>query len=338
MKHFSSFNTIITGRVLNETIINKNKQVFINKPGGGVLYTAAGFSLWKKGAGLIAKISESSSIEWTREFENYHFDTSGIKKVPYNFEQRRFYSLTISNAVSIDNPQKHFFEIKHPLPKFLLGYEPPQTMIDKRNTPAPYSIQPDDIPDDYLQTNNLLLCPIDYYSHSLIPAFYRSQTNGNIILCASNGYMHPSFWFDIPSLVRGSSAFLATEKQIRNLFKGKSEDIWEMVEYIAQSGVEIVFIVNEIGTQYLYNAVMNKKYKIPSYPSKIVDTIGTFAASCGGFGAGFTTYFDPLRAGLMGIVSASFNVEGSTTFHTLHSLPDLANARLESLMDSVIVI
>ena len=338
MKHFFSFNTIIAGRVLNETIINKNKQILINKPGGGVLYAAAGFSIWEKGAGLIANISENNSIEWAREYENYHFDTSGIKNIPCNFEQRRFYSITNSNKVFTDNPQKHFFEIKHPLPKSLLGYEPPQTVIDKRNTPAPYSIQPDDIPKAYLETNNLLLCPLDYYSHSLIPPFYRSQTNGNVILCASNGYMHPSFWFDIPSLIRGSSAFLATENQIRDLFKGKSEDIWEMVQFIAQIGVEIVIIVNVTGSQYLYNALTGEKYQIPSYPSKIIDTVGTFATFCGGFGAGFTTHFDPLRAGLMGSVSASLNVEGSTPLHTLKSLPDLANARLESLTDSVIVV
>ena len=338
MNRLFSFNTIIAGRVFNETIINKNKQVFINKPGGGVLYAAAGFHLWKKGAGLIAKISKHKSIEWTREFESCHFDTSGITNISCDFEQRRFYSINNSNAVYVNNPQKHFFEIKHPLPKSLLGYESSQIVLDKRNTPAPYSIHPDDFPDDYLQANNLLLCPIDYYSHSLIPPFYRSQTNGNVILCASNGYMHPSFWFDIPSLIRGSSVFLATKSQIRNLFKGKSEDVWEMVEYIAHGGVEIVVVVNGTETHYLYDAVSRKKYKIPSYPSNLIDSIGTFAAFCGGFEAGYSTHFDPLRAGLMGSVSASLNVEGSTPIHTLQSHPDLANARLESLNDSPIVV
>ncbi len=111
-----------------------------------------------------------------------------------------------------------------------------------------------------------------------------------------------------------------------------------MVQFIAQIGVEIVIIVNVTGSQYLYNALTGKKYQIPSYPSKVIDTVGTFATFCGGFGAGFTTHFDPLRAGLMGSVSASLNVEGSTTLHTLKSLPDLANARLESLTDSVIVV
>jgi len=115
MKRFFSFNTIIAGRVFNETIINKNKQILINNPGGGVLYAAAGFCIWEKGAGLIANISENNSIEWTQEFEDYNLDTSGIKRIPCDFEQRRFYSITDSNKVFTDNPQKHFFKIKHRL-------------------------------------------------------------------------------------------------------------------------------------------------------------------------------------------------------------------------------
>lgn len=338
MTNFFPFNTIIAGRVLNETIINKDKQVFINKPGGGILYASAGFYLWKKRAGLVAKLSEDSSFEWTREFEKYQFDISGISKITGNFEQRRFYSITDTNKVLKDSPQKHFFKINQPLPKSLLGYEPLQTALDKRTSHSPYSIRPDDIPKSYLQTNNLLLCPIDYFSHSLLPPFYRSQTNGNVILCASNRYMHPSFWFDIPSLIRGSSVFLATENQIRNLFKGKKEDIWEMAQYIAQSGVEIVSFMNITGTQYLYDAISRAKYVISSYPARIIDLVGTFAAFCGGFGAGYTTHFDPLQSMLMGGVSASINVEGSTPFHTLQSLPDLVDARLESLKESVITV
>ena len=338
MVNYFSINTIIAGRVLNETIINKNKQAFIDKPGGGILYASAGFYLWKNRAGLIAKLSRNSSSEWTHAFEKFQFNITGIKKSATDFDQRRFYYITDSNKVIMDNPQKYFFKINQPLPKSLLGYEPPQTILDKRHSPLPYSIQPDDFPKAYLQTNNLLICPLDYYSHSLLPPFFRSQTNGNVILCASNGYMQPSFWFDIPSLIRGSSVFLATENQIRNLFKGKSDDIWEMAQYIAQCGVEIVIFVNKSEAQYLYDAISHKKYKISSYPSKIIDTVGTFATFCGGFTAGYTTHFDPLRSGLMGSVSASINIEGSTPFHTLRSLPDLVDARLESLRDSVVVV
>jgi hypothetical protein len=334
MADIFSFNTIIAGRILIETIINKKKQVSINKPGGSVLYAAAGFSLWKKKAGLIAKLSEKSSTDWVPEFEKFHFDVSGIKKTKESFEQRKFYSISQDDKILADNPQKIFSEINRPLPKTLLGYNPNQIDSKNRITPEPFSLQTDDFPKKYLQSNNLILCELDYYSHHLIPPFYRSLTNGNVILCASNSYMHPSFWFDIPTLLRGSTAFIATEDQVRNLFKGKNTNLWEMAEYFTQSGVEIVVFMNNTGSQYLCDSLAKKKYKLlNSFSAKIIDPVGSYAAFCGGFSAGFTTHFDPLRSFLMGSVSASINNEGSTPYHTINSLPDLCNARMEFLKD-----
>jgi len=338
MNHNLAVNTVIAGCVFNETIINQENQIFLNIPGGEILYTAAGFNLWRKGAGLVAKISENYSIEWIEEIGNYQFNTIGIKKISENFEQQRFYAIKNSNKIATDNPKKHFFEIGSSLPKSLLGYEPPQTGIDKRSSPLPFSLRPDDFPVDFLLANNLILCPIDYYTHSLIPPYFRSQTNGNVILCASNGYMHPSFWNEIPPMIRGSSVFLATEPQVRNLFLGKMDDIWEMIDFLSRCGVEIVGILSNERSLFIYEGQSKRKYYIPPYPSKLIDVIGTFAAFCGGFGAGFTTHFDPLRAGLMGVVAASINVEGSTPLHTFKSLPGLATARLESLTNLVTLI
>ncbi|MCJ7648727.1 MAG: hypothetical protein MUP85_08955 [Candidatus Lokiarchaeota archaeon] len=335
MNHNLAVRTISAGCVFNETIINQDNQLFINKPGGEVLYTAAGYNLWQKGAGLIAKISENYSLEWINEISDYQINMLGVKKISEKFEQQRFYAIKSSNKIITDNPQKHFFEIGSALPKTLLGYEPPQTGIDKRNSPLPFSLRPDDIPADFRLANNLILCPIDYYTHSLIPPYFRSQTNGNVVLCASTGYMHPSFWNEIPALIRGSSVFLATEPQVRNLFLGKMDDIWEMIDFLSRCGVEIVGVLSNERSLYIYEGPPNRKYFIPPYPSNIIDVIGTFAAFCGGFGAGFTTHFDPLRAGLMGVVSASIKVEGSTPLHTFKTLPGLAAARLEALANSV---
>lgn len=338
MNYNLAVHTIIAGCIFNETIINQEKKIFINKPGGEVLYTAAGFNLWQKGAGLVAKISENYSIDWISEISDYQINTLGIKKISGIFEQQRFYAIKSSNIIATDNPQKHFFEIGSSLPKSLLGYEPPQTGIDKRSSPLASSIKPEDFPADFLLANNLILCPLDYYTHSLIPPYFRSQTNGNVILCASSGYMHPSFWNEIPPLIRGSSVFLSAEPQVRNLFLGKTDDIWEMIDFLSRCGVEIVGVLSNERSLYIYEGPSKRKYLIPTYPSKIMDVIGTFAAFCGGFGAGFTTHFDPLRAGLMGVVAASINVEGSTPLHTFKSLPGLAVARLESLANLVAVI
>ena len=337
MVSFISFNTIIAGRFFSESIINLKNQINLNVPGGNALYAAAGFALWNRRTGIITKVCENQSMEWVGDYQNFNIDTTGIIKYPGDFEDRAFYKIIDQQTVQMDNPQKHFAEINMPFPKALLGYAPPGEHIDSRTSSSPYSIQPADIPKEYLKANNLLLCPIDYYSHSLIPPFFRSQTSGNVILCASDSYMHPSFCFDIPPLLRGISAFLATEEQVRALFIGKSENISEILDWISNS-VDIVCIFNTSGVNYLWDSLSKKKYEIPSYQTEVVDMSNTYAAFCGGFSAGFTTHFDPLPSILMGIISASIKIEGSTPLHMLKILPELAQARLEALRESVKVL
>jgi hypothetical protein len=338
MNNHLAVNTIIAGSFFNETIINLEGQVFINKPGGDVLYTAAGFNLWQRGIGLVTNLSKDQPLEWVQEMSGLQINFSGVRKTSLNFDQQRFFAIKDKNRINITNPQKHFFEIGSIVPKFLLGYKPHQSGVNKRNSPLPSSLKPDDIPESFLQAHNLILCPIDYYSHSLLPPFFRSKTNGNVILCASNGYMHPSFWYEIPALIRGSAVFLSTEKQVRNVFLGKMNDIWDMAEYLANCGVEIIGIFGKERSLYLFEGLTKKRIFIPFFPSNVIDMIGTYAAFCGGFGAGYTTCFDPLRAGLMGVVAASINIEGSTPLHTFKALPELAQARLEALIGQTTII
>mgnify|MGYP003974199319 CR=1 FL=1 len=338
MNNHLAVNTIIAGCFLNETIINLEGKVSLSKPGGEILYSAAGFNLWQKGIGLVTKLSKDQPLEWIKEISKLRINLSGIIKTTKIFDQQRFFAIKGLNKIDTTNPQKHFFEIGASIPKFLLDYKAHKPGIDNRNSQSSFSLTPDDIPENYLKAHNLVLCPLDYYSHSLLPAFFRSRTNGNVVLCASNGYMYPSFWYEIPALIRGSAVFLMTEKQVRNLFLGKTGDIWEMAEYLANCGVELIGIFGKERSLYLFEKPVNKKLFIPFFPSKAVDMVGTYAAFCGGFGAGFTTSFDPLKAGLMGIVTASINIEGSTPFHIFNALPELAQARLEALKSKVSII
>jgi hypothetical protein len=338
MNNHLAVNTIIAGCFFNETIINLEDQVFLNRPGGEVLYAAAGFNLLQKNAGLVSTISNDESIEWINEFGNFPINFLGINKASVHFDQKRFYANKKTGEVETANPQKHFFKIGVSLPKYLLGYSSPQSGIDKRNSPTFSSLKPTNIPEIFLQAHNLILCPIDYYTHSLIPPYFRSKTDGNVILCASNGYMHPSFWYEIPALIRGSAAFLTTEHQIRNLFLGKTDDIWDMTAYLANCGVEIISVFGKERSAFIYDGSSKNKIFIPFFPSKAIDLIGTYATFCGGFGAGFTTHFDPIRAGLMGVVTASINIEGSTPLHTFRALPELANARLEALKSMITIV
>ena len=120
------------------------------------------------------------------------------------------------------------------------------------------------------------------------------------------------------------------------MFAAKSENIFEMAEFIAQCGIDLVIFYDRTGKTTVFDTVSKKKFSIPKYPAKVIDMVGSYSAFCGGFGAGFTKHFDPLLAGLMGSVSASINEEGSTPFHTLNTFHDLAHARLESIKELVV--
>jgi sugar/nucleoside kinase (ribokinase family) len=108
-----------------------------------------------------------------------------------------------------------------------------------------------------------------------------------------------------------------------------------MAETLATFGAEIIVITAGADGQYLYERDSHKKYHIPAYPAKIIDTVSASDAFGGGFLAGYATHFDPLQAALMGNVSASIKVEGSTPDYLLHAMPELAQARLENLQNQV---
>jgi sugar/nucleoside kinase (ribokinase family) len=188
-----------------------------------------------------------------------------------------------------------------------------------------------DIPADFLDATAAHLCPVDYLTHSMLPAVLRQAQFTAITLDPTPAYMNPTFWDHIPALVTGLTAFLPSEEETRALFRGRSDDLWEMAEALAAYGCEIIVIKRGLGGQYVYDGVGRKRWEIPAYPVKVVDPTSAGDAFCGGFLAGYRLTYDPLLAALHGNISASMTMEGSDPFHALGALPGLAQARLEAL-------
>lgn len=328
--------TIIIGRVDIETIIDASGKATISVAGGSCLYAAAGFGLWGKTAGLAAKIGEYIPLDFLNTYKKHGFDCVGIRKTVGDIDQIRFYAVG-DDALKIytDNPKKYFYQIKQPFPKELLGYVSQTNSLDSKRTAKPYSIAPEDLPEDYLHAYNLLLSSTDFVTNSLLPPFFRSQTNGHVILCGSDGFMQPSFWFEFPPLVRGCDVFLGTENQLETLFKGKSFDRWDMLKFICQSGVKIASCMDKQNTVFVFDAENNRKFEIPAYNVERRNPIGAFHVFCGGFAAGYFTDYDSLNAGLMGAVAASVKCEGSTPSYVLNTLPELAQNRIRYLKDKI---
>ncbi len=326
---------LIFGRLSRMFLLPPTGRPQLDTPGGNLLYAASGLSLWESRVGVVTRVGEDYPRTWLEQFQQRGLDTRGIRILPNSLDLRQFIAFTDLRTRHTDNPVAHFASHKLPFPKVLFGYRDASAHLDNRTQLLETSLRQSDIPPDYMLATSAHFCPLDYVSHSLLPAVLRQAGFITLTLDPGRGYMEPLFFDLVPSIVTGLSAFLPSEEKVRALFRGRSEDLWEMAEALASYGCEIIVIKRAVQGQLLYDAGTKTRWEIPAYPSREADPTGAGDAFCGGFLAGYRRTKDPLEAALYGNVSASLSIEGSSPFYALDTLPGLAEARLEVLRQSV---
>jgi hypothetical protein len=328
---------ILAGQLRRDYAILPSGKVLLDVPGGNLIFSAAGLSVWEPvpPPGLVARVGEDYPQDWIEAFEQHGFDIRGIRVLPESIDLRSFYAYVDRNMRVSDDPVVHFSRLGLPFPRELLGYRPGNDNLDSRTKLNPTSLRQSDIIPDYLEANAAHICPVDYLTHTLLPAVLRQAGFTTLTLDPSPGYMNPVYWDDIPALITGLTAFIPAEEEVRSLFHGRSSNLWEMAETLAGYGCEFVVIKRGEGGQLLYDASTRSRWEIPAYPARISDPTGAGDAFCGGFLAGYRRSYDPLQAVLHGNISASITVEGYGVFYALDALPGLAQARLDALSQSV---
>jgi sugar/nucleoside kinase (ribokinase family) len=328
---------ILAGQLRREYIILPSGETRLDVPGGNVLYAGVGLGVWEPEPppAILARVGEDYPAEWLEEFTRRGLDTRGVRCLPQPLDLRSFTAYLSRTERARDDPVAHFARVGLPFPKELLGYRDTTSALDSRTRLLPTSLRQGDIPPDYLDASAAHLCPMDYLAHSLLPAVLRQAQFTTVTLDPSPSYMNPTFWDDVPALVTGLTAFLPSEEEMRGLFQGRSNDLWQMAEALAAYGCEIIVIKRGEGGQFMYDAASRARWEVPAYPSRMVDPGGAGDAFCGGFLAGYRRTYDPLQAALYGNISASLVVEGVGPFYARYALPGLAQARLEALKQSV---
>lgn len=335
MKTIPVLLNIITGQLRRKFVITPQGKALIDIPGGGLLYAAAGMAIWDNGIGLISRVGEDYPQNWITRLSKQGFDTRGIRILPEAIDLRHFVAYQDSDTISTEDPVAHFARLGMPYPKALLGYNPDPPKKDPRTQPGILTIRQNDFPPDYLDATAAHLCPMDFLTHTLMPAVLRRGNIHTLTLDPSSQYMNPSFWEDIPVLLNGINAFLCSEEKIKSLFEGRSTDVWEMIETLAGYGCETIVVKRGSQGQYLYSAPNRSRWIVPAYPVQVMDPTGSGDAFCGGFLAGYRSSYDPLYATLTGCVSAAMVIEGTDPFFALDALPGLAKARVDALRDKV---
>ncbi len=333
--HAREPSVVIAGRITREYILPPVGKPLLDAPGGSALYAAGGIIVWEKDVGLLGCIGEDYPRPWLKQIEAHGLDIAGIQILQQSLDLRAFYAYNEKFEVTKSAPVSQFARRELTFPKALLGYqEPPEKYNDMRKTnrvvPPPMVI-----PAEYHRPHAVHLCPLDFELHNQLVTAFKAGSVTTLTLDPSPDYMTPSFLRNLRVLLGGLTTFLPSEDELRQLFWGKTHDLWEMAAAIGELGCEIVVVKRGGQGQAIFDVKGNHKWEVPAYPARPADPTGAGDAFCGGYLAGFKKTYDPLQAVLYGNVSASLKVEGSGAFYPSEVLPGLAEARLNALRNLV---
>ena len=328
---------VIAGRLNREYVLPPSGQPLLDSPGGNLLYAAGGLAVWDSSIGLVGRVGEDYPRQWMRTLNERGFDIRGIRTLRelQNVDLRSFIAFTDTNERSHSNAVSHFARRQLTFPKSLLGYQPPDESRKDPREPEPASPSALDVPKDFRDVRYVHICPFDFVSQSQMVNLFKGGSNQTVSLDPAPGYMVPAFWRDLRLVLQGVTIFQPSEDELRSLFWGETNDLWEMARRISEYGPQIVVIKRGSQGQMLYDVPGNHRYELPAYASRMVDPTGAGDAFCGGFLAGFQKTNDPLLSALHGSVSASLKIEGSGPFYELDVMPGLAEARLFALKEMV---
>jgi len=320
---------------MRDYILPPQGSPLLDSPGGNLLYAAGGLALWDPSMGLLGRVNEDYPQEWLGDLSERGFDVKGIRTIQKSqtIDHRNFIAYTESNERSKSSPVSQFARRELTIPKVLLGYQPVDESQKDSRKPGPAAPVASEVPREYREAGHVHICPFDFTSQSQMVNLFKSGSNQTVSLDPSPSYMTPSFWRDLRLVLQGVLIFQPSEEELRALFWGETDDVWEMAEQVSKYGPQIIVIKRGLRGQLLYDAAKRKRYEVPVYPSRLTDPTGAGDSFCGGFLAGFEKTEDPLMASVYGSVSASLMIEGSGPFYPLTVLPGLAEARLESLKE-----
>ncbi len=326
---------LIAGSLSRDFVIPPKGAHKLDFLGGNAAFTAAGLALWDRPVGILTRIGEDFPREWLNKFTEYEIDIRGVKIFPESLDLRNFYGYNSDGTFQTHSPVGLFAELELPFPPSLYNYKAKKTLKDDLHSRIPTSPISSDIPADYLDAIAAHLCPMDYITQSLLQSALHSGEIRTITLEANPAYLIPENWKLLPNIVSGLTCFIVMEEDIRQFFRGRSDELPEIAAGLGAMGCEFVVIRLKVGGKFLYQHSNKKKWIIPDYPVTRMNAHSSHHAFCGGFLSGYILSYDPLTAVLHGCVSESMASESLHPLSIFDAMPGLDQVRLEILKEQV---
>jgi len=295
---------VLIGKLSRDFLLTEEGEAINNIPGGHLLYTAIGMTPWERHPGLISRIGKNFPEQFISLLKKYEFSTEGIKVIPQDIEHRNFISFFDASRDSDDskrasvNVLSQYFKAGKPFPRELLGYSSLDNKSDNLNERTSETILARDIPEEFREARCIHLCPMDYLSHNLIPQVFLGSEKRTITIHSGKGYMQPSYFNAVKTLINGLNGFIVRERNLRNLFKEKYKisNLSDMMKVLLDYGAENIIVKAENRSYFFINRVDRSiKHLAPVITDKN-EKIGELSCFCGAFLAGLNETYDYLKA------------------------------------------
>lgn len=332
MPEFEFFDFLVVGDIATEFIIDLRNQSHPNVVGGSLLYAAGGLRCWSDRIAIASHTSSKYRYALERIQRIYKIDYQGVHFHVESDDDRQFLGYVTPNEVVIENPVAFYSSRKLCFPKDLAGYE--------KNEPENPGFErskyfPDEFPVHYREITASIICPAPLATQLQLSSILLNASTKNLVVQSSPQYMNLTSFETMPILMKDLTAFVTTSDQMRNLFRNRTEDLWEMADYLCSLGCEYVLISDEVNGFNLYDRKAKLRLQSPAYPVENIDPTGMLPSFCGGFLAGFKRNYDAFEGLTLGVVSASFTCEGSRPFYGADAVPGLQQNRLKLIREMV---
>lgn len=293
--------------------------------GGNSLYAAVGASIWAGAVNLWARVGRNYPQAWLDRLPGHGIGIEGLVRTEGDQDHRTFFAYTADGQRDDTNPAAHFARINRPLPEALGDYIHSTPGQDEPDRYEPLALRPEDWPDQWGGEGAVHLSPLALRTHCEVPGMLRRRGVRCLTVDPGERYMIPERESQIRGLLPQVDAFLPSNMEVRSLF-GDDVDLWAAAERLHQWGAPVVVVKNGADGVLLLDGPGRRRLQVGAYhgyhDSRVVDVTGAGDSFCGGFMVGMAQSGDPLLAARMGIVSASFVVEGYGALYALDHCQD----------------
>jgi ribokinase len=317
----------IIGTLTLDSVIAADGRSFVGKCGGNALWSAVGARLWSRSIGIVARAGTDYPEQMFGQLTQAGIDISGVSRtgdphrlrVAYRHlpDGRREQPVSVDALKAVPEAHRAAFVDTTRDPVARVGSDP--TLAD--------------IPRAWLSSVDLWHLPLlPLRTHRDILAGLTGHGATRVTADCPNRYEIGNLVSDMAPTLPTLEAFLPSTSDLDVISPG-ADGARIAEDLVRASRRTVVLKQGDQGCIVLTGR--SEAWRIPAYPTRVVDPTGAGDAFCGGFMTGLGDTDDVVLAAARGAVSASFAVETAYPVEALNLDPAAAEHRLAHVRDRI---